>query len=102
MIKILHVLGLPEITTDDLFNNREKEPIVIDALRQQARFVKIEEGYPHFLESQAILNIYEGITCVTKIYAWSIQFSLKWLQYINRKWTGIFFTQRSNTIICKN
>ena len=31
-----------------LNKNREKEPIIIDALRQQARFVKIEEGYPHF------------------------------------------------------
>lgn len=56
------VLGLPEITADDLFKkNREKEPIVIDALRQQARFVKIEEGYPHFIEKTDILNFYEGL-----------------------------------------
>lgn len=56
------VLGLPEITADDLFKkNREKEPIVIDALRQQARFVKIEEGYPHFWEEEEILNFYEGL-----------------------------------------
>ena len=52
-----------------LNKNREKEPIVIDALRQQARFAKIEEDYPHFWEFQATLNFYEGIACVTKIYA---------------------------------
>jgi len=64
------VLGLPEITADDLFKkNREKEPIVIDALRQQARFVKIEEGYPHFWEEEEILNFYEGLAWVTKIYS---------------------------------
>ena len=64
------VLGLPEITADDLFKkNREKEPIVIDALRQQARFVKIEEGYPHFWEAEEILNFYEGLAWVTKIYS---------------------------------
>lgn len=56
------VLGLPEITADDLFKkNREKEPIVIDALRQQARFVKIEEGYPHFCEDEDVLNFFEGL-----------------------------------------
>ena len=64
------VLGLPEITADDLFKkNREKEPIVIDALRQQARFVKIEEGYPHFYENEDILNFFEGLGCVTKVYS---------------------------------
>jgi hypothetical protein len=56
------VLGLPEITADDLFKkNREKEPIVIDALRQQARFIKIEEGYPRFFEKDEILNFYDGV-----------------------------------------
>jgi hypothetical protein len=35
------VLGLPEVTAEDLFKKTaEKEPIVIDALREQARFVK--------------------------------------------------------------
>jgi hypothetical protein len=80
------VLGLPEITADDLFkNNREKEPVVIDALRQQARFIKIEEGYPHFLTESKnakklvkfgldspdtpILDFYEGLTWVSKIYS---------------------------------
>ena len=52
-----------------LNKNREIEPIVIDALRQRAIFVKIEEGYHHFWESQTILNFYESIICVTKIYA---------------------------------
>jgi hypothetical protein len=56
------VLGLPEITADDLFKkNREKEPIVIDALRQQSRFIKIEEGYPRFFEKDEILNFYDGV-----------------------------------------
>jgi len=63
------VLGLPEITADDLFKkNREKEPIVIDALRQQSRFVKIEEGYPHF-NKEEIFNFYEGVSIVTKVYS---------------------------------
>ena len=56
------VLGLPEITADDLFKkNREKEPLVIDALRQQSRFIKIEEGYPHKLEKDDIINFYESV-----------------------------------------
>lgn len=64
------VLGLPEITADDLFKkNREKEPIVIDALRQQARFVKIEEGYPHFFQSNEILNFFDSLACVTRVYS---------------------------------
>ena len=64
------MLGLPEITADDLFKkNREKEPIVIDALRQQARFIKIEEGYPHFLNQNEVLNFYDGLVCITKIYS---------------------------------
>lgn len=59
---------MPEITADDLFKkNREKEPIVIDALRQQSRFVKIEEGFPYFSQEH-ILNFYEGVSVVTKIY----------------------------------
>ena len=64
------VLGLPEITADDLFKkNREKEPIFIDALRQQARFIKIEEGYPHFFNQNEVLNFYDGLVCITKIYS---------------------------------
>lgn len=64
------VLGLPEITANDLYKkNREKEPIVIDSLRQQSRFIKIEEGYPHFLEKDEILNFYESVGCVTRVYS---------------------------------
>jgi len=64
------VLGLPEITADDLFKkNREKEPIVIDALRQQSRFIKIEEGYPHFIEKDGVLNFYESVGCITRVYS---------------------------------
>lgn len=61
---------MPEITADDLFKkNREKEPIVIDALRQQSQFIKIEEGYPHFPEKEELLNFYEGLGCITRVYS---------------------------------
>ena len=41
------VLGMPEISVETLYNRfDQKEPIVIDCLRENAFFVKMVEGYP--------------------------------------------------------
>ena len=43
------VLGLPEITAYDLFKNSQKSEPLSGSVRQQARFNKIEDGYPKAL-----------------------------------------------------
>lgn len=79
------MLGLPEITADDLLKKmeKEKEPVVLDAIRQTVRFTKIEEGYPKRFhktknarecakfslqgEQTHIFDFYESLCCITLV-----------------------------------
>lgn len=41
------MLGIPKVTLEKLYNRfDQKEPIVIDALRENAHFIQLVEGYP--------------------------------------------------------
>ena len=41
------VLGIPQVTAEELYKRfDQKEPIIIDALRENAFFQKMVEGYP--------------------------------------------------------
>jgi len=78
------VLGLPEISMEDLVHKKDqKEPIIQDAIREQAFFTKQLEGYPLYFEKETIpgaslglrvgqigtLDFFESLSIVPKINA---------------------------------
>ena len=47
------MLGLPEISLEDLANKRDqRDPIVADAIREKSFFSKQTEGYPAFFSTK--------------------------------------------------
>ena len=78
------MLGLPEISMEDLASKRDqKEPIIQDAIREQAFFTKQLEGYPSYftgekfqgatlglhMDQVGLLDFFESLAIVPKINA---------------------------------
>ena len=56
------VLGLPKITMENLYNRfDQKEPIVIDSIRESAFFAKMVEGYPFALDDSKQIGEVTGL-----------------------------------------
>jgi hypothetical protein len=95
------VLGLPEVSLQDLANKREQmEPLITDTLRERAYFARQLEGYPNpfsqnkefgstlGLHNDSLLDFYESLSILPKVSAALYQAFMELIQ-VNKPETGL-------------
>jgi hypothetical protein len=100
------VLGLPEISMDDLAKKKDQmDPIVTDAVRERAFFARQLEGYPAFFsnvkeqgaklglhtEKVGLFDFYDSLSIVPKINAALFQAFVE-LVKVNKPENGLAFS----------